>query len=65
VARFVRALAAIIAGNALYFLVLWRRLPDAARHRPLVPDAGLWIDFLLCALIYVALGALLARLRRG
>jgi len=63
-ARFLRALAAILAGNALYFLVLWRWLPEGARHRPLALDAGLWVDFLLCAATYSALGALLRRLGR-
>jgi hypothetical protein len=62
-ARFLRALAAILAGNALYFLAAWRWLPEAARHRPLAPDLGLAIDFALCLGIYTALGALLRRSR--
>ena len=61
--RLLRALAAILAGNALYFLAAWRWLPQAARHRPFTADLGLAIDFAVCALIYLVLGALLRRHR--
>lgn len=57
-ARVLRALAAVLAGNALYFLLLMPVLPSWARHRPFTLDAGLLVDFLVCAAIYVGLGTL-------
>jgi hypothetical protein len=59
--RLARALAAILAGNVLYFLVAWPRLPEAARHRPFALDVGLAIDFAICVVIYAALGRLARR----
>ncbi|MBZ5587569.1 MAG: hypothetical protein LAO05_03330 [Acidobacteriia bacterium] len=59
--RLARALAAIVAGNVLYFFVAWPRLPEAARHRPFALDAGLAIDFAICVVVYVALGRLFRR----
>lgn len=51
----VEALVAILAGNALYFLVLAPRLPPAWQHRPFVVDLGWWLDLLLCAALYALL----------
>jgi hypothetical protein len=45
----------VLAGNALYFLLLAPRLPPWARHRPLRVDPGLGIDFLICLVIYLVL----------
>jgi len=42
------ALAAVIAGNAIYFLVLWPLLPAQARHEVYRLDLGLLVDFWLC-----------------
>jgi hypothetical protein len=50
-----QALVAVLAGNALYFLVLAPRLPAAWRHQPFALDLGLLLDFLLCALLYALL----------
>ncbi len=59
-----RGLAAVLAGNALYFVLLVPRLPAWARHRPFRVDPGLALDFLICLAFYLALG-LLGRPRRG
>ena len=39
----------VIAGNAIYFLVLWPHLPAHARHEVYRLDLGLVVDFWLCA----------------
>ena len=54
-AAVVEALVAVLAGNALFFLVLAPRLPAAWQHRPFRVDRGLLLDFLLCALFYALL----------
>jgi len=46
------AVIAVIAGNAIYFLVLWRYLPAAARHEVYRFDAGLLVDFWVCLLCF-------------
>jgi hypothetical protein len=56
--RLLRALAAVLAGNALYFLLLGPRLPGWARHKPFALDAGLIFDFVICVALYFALGPL-------
>lgn len=56
--RLLRALAAVLAGNALYFLLLTQHLPGWARHRPFALDAGLLVDFAICVAVYVGLGLL-------
>jgi hypothetical protein len=57
--RLLRALAAVLAGNALYFLLLWPRLPGWARHKPFALDTGLILDFVICVALYFALRLLL------
>ena len=42
-------LAAILAGNAIYFLLVEPFLPPSLQHVPFRVDAGLGIDFLVCA----------------
>jgi len=56
--KLLRALAAVLAGNALYFLLLGPRLPAWARHTPFDLDIGLVFDFVICVALYVALGLL-------
>jgi hypothetical protein len=58
VSRLLRALAAVLAGNVLYLLLLAPRLPEWARHRPFALDPGLLLDFALCLAIYMGLGVL-------
>ena len=50
--RWLDSLLAILAGNALYFLVLMPRVPRWLVHQPFRLDAGLLLDFLLCLAIY-------------
>jgi hypothetical protein len=54
--RVLRALAAVVAGNAVYFCLLAPRLPVAWRHRPFAFDLGLVLDFAICLLILGVLG---------
>jgi hypothetical protein len=60
--KLLRALAAVISGNTLYFLLLAPRLPEWWRHRPFELDPGLLLDFGICLGIYLAIGRV-ARLR--
>jgi hypothetical protein len=48
----------VLAGNALYLLLLAPRLPEWARHRPFALDPGLLLDFATCLVIYLGLGLL-------
>jgi hypothetical protein len=59
-----QALVAIAAGNGLYFLLLYPRLPPAWQHQPFVADRGLALDFLLSVIVYVLLRLAGARLTR-
>jgi hypothetical protein len=52
VVNFVQSLAAVLAGNAAYFLLM-PFLPPPARHVPFEVDLGLGVDGLFCL---VALG---------
>jgi hypothetical protein len=51
VANFVQSLAAVLAGNAVYFLLM-PFLPLAARHVPFQMDLGLVVDSLLCVVAW-------------
>ena len=52
-AHFLRSLAAVLAGNAIYFGVQ-RWLPLPAQHVPFRIDWGLAIDFWICLACYGA-----------
>lgn len=54
VANFLQALAAVLAGNALY-LLLEPHLPPPARHVPPQVDLGMLVDFWLCLVIFGAI----------
>lgn len=54
--NWLRALAAVLLGNLIYFAALMRVLPPWLRHVPFRIDAGLLLDFVLCAAIYLLLG---------
>ncbi len=45
----IEAVIAVVAGNALYFLVLWPHLPERAHHDVYKLDLGLLVDFWICA----------------
>jgi hypothetical protein len=53
-ANFLHALAAVLAGNVVYFLLL-PHLPSTLRHVTLHVDLGMAVDFWLCL---VALGVI-------
>jgi hypothetical protein len=50
--NWLRALAAVLLGNAIYLLAL-PRLPRAMRHVPFHADLGMVLDFLLCMLFFL------------
>lgn len=53
VRNFLEALVAVVAGNAIYFLLM-PHLPPVARHSWLKEDWGLVVDFCICTVIFVA-----------
>jgi hypothetical protein len=61
--RWVEYTAAILAGNAIYFLILYPDFPPALQHRPFRVDVGLVIDFFCCVVVYavIRLGVTQAR----
>ena len=52
--NFLRSLAAVLGGNAIYYLIA-RYLPPAAQHHIFRVDAGLLLDSLLCVLLFIVL----------
>jgi len=58
---------AILAGNAIYFLVLYPDLSPILQHRPFHFDVGLALDFLCCVVVYgvIRLGVAQARRMNG
>jgi len=61
--NFIDSLIAVLAGNAVYFLVM-RYLPLAARHAPMRMDLGLVVDFWFC-LVVLGIIKTIARYRRA
>ena len=53
VRNFLDALVAVLAGNAIYFLLM-PHLPLAMRHSLFKEDWGLVVDFAVCAVVFVA-----------
>ncbi len=51
--NFLDALVAVLAGNAIYYLLM-PHLPRAARHRLFQEDWGLLVDFAICTVIFAA-----------
>jgi hypothetical protein len=51
--NFLDALVAVLAGNAIYYLLM-PRLPSVARHRLFKEDWGLLVDFAICTAIFIA-----------
>lgn len=45
-------LGAVLAGNAVYFLLLFPHLPEPWQHQPFAFDRGLALDFFLCLAFY-------------
>ncbi|HLN58856.1 MAG TPA: hypothetical protein VK416_09860 [Thermoanaerobaculia bacterium] len=50
--RWIEYTAAILAGNAIYFLVLFPDLAPPLQHQPFRFDVGLALDFLCCVVVY-------------
>ncbi len=55
--NFLDALLAVLAGNAIYFLLM-PHLPSAIRHSLFKEDLGLLVDFVICTAIFVAVKVL-------
>lgn len=51
--NFLDALLAVLAGNALYYLLM-PHLPRVARHSLFKEDWGLLVDFAICTAIFAA-----------
>jgi hypothetical protein len=62
-ARFVKSLAAVLIGNAVYFLLLRPLLPASGQHVPFRFDLGILIDFWICVAAYGALELILRWLK--
>ncbi|MGA2003597.1 MAG: hypothetical protein ABSG70_09455 [Terriglobales bacterium] len=52
VGNFLDALAAVLAGNAIYFAIM-PHLPPVMRHSLFKEDWGLLVDFAVCTIIFV------------
>ena len=61
--RWIEYTVAILAGNAIYFLVL---VPDSPtlQHQPMRLDIGLLLDFLCCVLVYAVIRLAVTQARR-
>jgi hypothetical protein len=57
-ANFLHSLAAVLAGNAAYFLLM-PFLPLSLRHVPFHTDVGLVVDAVLCVAAWGILKALI------
>jgi hypothetical protein len=53
VKNFLDALVAVLAGNAIYYLLM-PHLPRVARHALFKEDWGLLVDFAICTAIFIA-----------
>jgi hypothetical protein len=49
--NFLDALVAVLAGNAIYFLLM-PHLPAPIQHRLFKEDLGLLVDFCICTVIF-------------
>ena len=49
--RWLKSLAAVLLGNALYFYLL-PSLPPPAQHKPMQLDLGVLVDFWFCLVMY-------------
>ncbi len=50
--NFLDALVAVLAGNAIYFLLM-PHLPRVMRHSLFMEDWGLLVDFVVCTFAFV------------
>jgi hypothetical protein len=49
--NFLDSLVAVLAGNAIYYLLM-PHLPDVVRHGLFKEDWGLLLDFVICSMIF-------------
>ena len=50
--NFLDALLAVLAGNAIYFLLM-PHLPRVMHHSLFIEDWGLVADFIICTIVFV------------
>ncbi|MGH9686135.1 MAG: hypothetical protein ACRD5K_03475 [Candidatus Acidiferrales bacterium] len=50
--RWLEYLVAILIGNAIYYISLFRHLPDSMQHHGFQTDLGSLIDLLVCVAVY-------------
>jgi hypothetical protein len=50
--RWLEYLAAILIGNAIYYLSLLPHLPASLQHQGFQTDWGLGLDFVVCVAVY-------------
>ena len=55
--NFLKSLVAVLAGNAIYFLLM-PHLPARAQHQYNRVDLGLIVDFWICVVIYGAISTI-------
>ena len=60
--NFLDALLAVLAGNAIYFLLM-PHLPRVARHALFKEDWGLLVDFAFCTVIFIGVKVGFRRVR--
>ena len=53
--RWIEYTVAILAGNALYFLVVYPGLGPLFQHQPFRFDPGLVLDFFCCVAVYATI----------
>ncbi len=63
--RFAKALVAVVAGNAIYFLAVMPHLPLRAQHQPNRIDLGLVIDFWVCLAVWGIVEVVARSVRKG
>jgi hypothetical protein len=62
--NFVHALVAVLAGNAVYFLLM-PYLPPGTRHAPSRIDLGLVVDFWFCLVVFGIIKTVAGRRRES
>jgi hypothetical protein len=62
--NFLQPLIAILAGNVIYFLLLWPYLPPQAHHGIDRLDLGLLVDFWICLACFAVVKLLWSKKKR-
>jgi hypothetical protein len=63
-ANFWQALAAVLLGNVIYFLIE-KHLPAGAHHSPFKIDLGMVVDFWFCLVVFGIIKTVAARTGRN